>query len=378
MKREESTGSFGTEVYKKIFRPVLFRFPPEMVHGLVLEGLNVSSAVGLGGLFRKYLSVRDEALQVSLATDSGRLDFPNPVGLAAGFDKDASAAGALEGLGFGFLEVGTLTPRPQKGNPRPRLRRFPADSALWNRMGFNNIGAERVASRFPRRRRLGIPVGFNIGKAKNTPLEAAAGDYLKSVELLFPWADFFVLNVSSPNTAGLRELQAAAVLERLLKAVRRRMEELALKSNRAGRPALFVKVSPDESSPDTLAETVLRGGAAGIVATNTTVRRDGLSGPVPPDGGVSGRPLRERSTDMLRRLYRASRGRLFLIGVGGVFTAEDAYEKVLAGASLVEVYTGLVYEGPALARDINRGLLTLLKRDGFSSVREAVGKGVKI
>ncbi len=319
--------------------------------------------------------MEDPALRVTLGDGPDRLTFPNPVGLAAGFDKNAEALPGFEALGFGFLEGGTLTPRPQPGNPRPRVFRFPEQEALVNRMGFNNDGAARAAERFSRGLKLGVPIGFNIGKNKDTPLEDAARDYLACHGALFDRADFFVVNVSSPNTPGLRALQSPAHLEPLLKALREQNERLA--RERGGKkPLLFVKISPDEEPEEAIVEAAARAGLAGVVATNTTRSREGLPPSAPAEGGLSGRPLRSRSTETVRRLFRAAKGRLAVVGVGGIFSAEDAYEKILAGASLVEVYTGFIYEGPGLARRINRGLLSLLKRDGFASVREAVGKGV--
>ncbi|MGQ0644336.1 MAG: quinone-dependent dihydroorotate dehydrogenase, partial [Elusimicrobiota bacterium] len=311
-----------------------------------------------------------------------------PVGLAAGFDKNAEVLPGLETLGFGFLEAGTLTPRPQAGNPRPRIFRLPRDGALVNSLGFNNAGAAAAAHRFSEgscrtnhgRVRsptgLTIPLGINIGKNKDTPPEEAAGDYLFCLELLHPWAQFFVVNVSSPNTPGLRDLQKPSELEPLLSALGKKNEELARETAGVHKPQLFVKLSPDEEHGEETVEIALRCGFSGVVASNTTRSREGLSSSAPAQGGLSGRPLRARSTALVKRLHKAARGRLHIVGVGGVFNAEDAYEKILAGASLVEVYTGLVYQGPSLARDVNRGLLKLLRRDGFRSVQEAVGKGV--
>jgi dihydroorotate dehydrogenase len=315
------------------------------------------------------LAAEDPVLKTRVAG----IDFPSPVGLAAGFDKNAEALAGVEALGFGFLEAGTLTPRPQPGNEGPRLFRFPSAEALVNRLGFNNEGAAAVAERFSRSAPgLGIPLGINIGKNKTTPNEKAAEDYLFCLEALFPWADFFVVNVSSPNTPGLRNLQAPSELEPLMAALAKKRDALSTASGR--RPPLFVKISPDEDFGEAVAEIAVKTGFAGIVATNTTRSRDGLPADAPAEGGMSGRPLFSKSTEALRRVYKASKGRLALIGVGGVSSAEDAYEKALAGASLVEVYTGFVYGGPGLAGRIQRGLATLLKRDGFRSVAEAVGK----
>jgi dihydroorotate dehydrogenase len=295
--------------------------------------------------------------------------------LAAGFDKDAEVIPALEALGFGFIEVGTVTPRPQPGNPSPRLFRFPKERALVNRLGFNNQGVEAMAQRLSRGPKRRVPLGINIGKNKDTPNELAVNDYLFCLDRLFDYGDFFVVNVSSPNTPGLRELQSDAVLGPLLTTIRKRAEVLRGERNRPGRPLLFVKVSPDEDQYESMVETVVAAGFDGLVATNTTRERNDLP-LAPPEGGMSGVPLRARSTDVLRRIARAARGRLILIGAGGVFAAEDALEKVLAGATLVELYSGFVYGGPGAARWVARRLPRLAARGGYGTVQEAVGKAL--
>lgn len=325
-------------------------------------------------LLRRIFADRSAAVDPALQVSLGWLTFPNPVGLAAGFDKNAEALECLEILGFGFLEAGTLTPRPQSGNPAPRLFRFPRQQALVNRLGFNNVGVEAVSQRFSRGVDLNVPLGFNIGKFKDTPLDQAAGDYIACLEKLFAWAEFFVVNVSSPNTPGLRDLQAPADLEPLLTAIKEKNDALALQADQVRQPLLFVKLSPDEESYEEMVEVAVRAGFNGIVATNTTRGREGLPAGAPKEGGMSGRPLRDKSTEVIRRVYKAAQGRLHVIGVGGVFTAEDAYEKILAGASLVEVYTGFVYGGMSVPHDINQGLLALLKRDGLSNIQQAVGQ----
>ncbi len=391
----------------------MFHLPPEAAHDLGITALKFMGAKPFKPLLQKRLAVNDPALNVNI----GGLKFPNPVGLAAGFDKNAEALPGLEALGFGFMEAGTLTPRPQPGNPKPRVFRFPADKALVNRLGFNNVGASVVAHRFTEMfsyacpdpadgtipqtgaspsgvegkspltgQHLSVPLGINIGKNKDTTLADATSDYVFSLNLLHPWANFFVVNVSSPNTPGLRSLQNPKELEELLSALGRKNEELAAETAGVHKPKLFVKISPDETHGDETVEIALRCGFSGIVATNTTRSRAGLTSlPSVPsdkpgrplaaaDGGMSGAPLRAMSTEVVRRLYKAARGRLAIIGVGGIFTAEDAYEKILAGASLVEVYTGFIYQGMSVARDINLGLLELLKRDGFKSIQDAVGQ----
>lgn len=359
--------------YDWLIRPMLFSLPPEGAHHLGISGLRAIGTPVLRRVIGASLRVSDPALQVTLGQGPGAIHFPNPVGLAAGFDKNARALRGLEALGFGFLETGTVTPLAQPGNPKPRIFRVPEVQALVNRLGFNNDGIRGVLANLERTPRLSIPLGFNIGKNKDTPLDRAAADYVKCVEAFFPRADFFVVNVSSPNTPGLRALQAPAEMEPLLRAVAERADALAAQSGRP-RPPLFVKVSPDEEFGEPVVEIAAKHRFAGVVATNTTRSREGMPATAPTDGGASGAPLRARSTEHVRRLYRAAAGRLAIIGVGGIFSAEDAYEKIRAGASLIEIYTGFIYRGMTLPRDINRGLLNLLRRDGFKTIGEAVGK----
>lgn len=354
-------------------RPILFSLPPEPAHHIGLAAIRSFGLRPIGNRLRHRLAVDDAALHVTVGEGAGAIHFPNPVGLAAGFDKNARALRGLEALGFGFLEAGTVTPLAQPGNRKPRIFRVPEVQALVNRLGFNNDGIPGVLANLERTPRLSIPLGFNIGKNKDTPLERAADDYVKCVEAFFPRADFFVVNVSSPNTPGLRALQAPGEMEPLLGAVAQRADAMAAQSGQA-RPPLFVKVSPDEDFGESVVEIAAKHRFAGVVATNTTRSREGIPSTVPTDGGASGAPLRARSTEHVRRLYRAAAGRLAIIGVGGIFSAEDAYEKIRAGASLIEIYTGFIYKGMTLPREINRGLLNLLRRDGFKTIGEAVGK----
>ncbi len=346
----------------------MFLLPPETAHNLAVMALKCSKP--LQPLLRRQCLVRDERLHVKL----GALSFPNPVGLAAGFDKNVEVLEGLQSLGFGFLEAGTLTPKSQPGNMKPRIFRFPEQEALVNRMGFNNQGIHAAAKKMNGRMKIPVPVGFNIGKCRGTPLEKAVGDYRNCVDVLFDWADFFVVNISSPNTPGLRHLQGPVYLEPLLQALREKVDALTLSKKCLHKPLLFVKISPDEHLDEVVSEIAIKTRIDGIVAVNTTRSRDGLPDTAPEEGGMSGRLLKTRSTETIRRLYQSTKGQLPIIGAGGVFSAEDAYEKILAGASLVEVYTGFIYKGYTLARDINRGLVKLLKRDGFQSVQEAVGK----
>jgi dihydroorotate dehydrogenase len=302
------------------------------------------------------------------------LRFGNPTGLAAGFDKSATAVAAFRAFGFGFVEVGTVTPRPQVGNPLPRLFRLPADEAVINRMGFNNDGAIAVAQRLRMSPRC-LPIGVNLGKNADTPLERALEDYCACLDELYDVGDYIVINVSSPNTPGLRTLQASANLRALLSGVQARNRSLARARQTRPRP-LFVKIAPDlePRAMGDIVEAVQVCAVDGIIATNTTTGREGLTTPTAEPGGLSGRPLRQRSTEVIRYMFRRAQGRLPIIGVGGIFSAADAYEKICAGASLVQLYTGLIYRGPALPHRINVGLVRLLQRDGLTHLSQADGR----
>ncbi len=304
-------------------------------------------------LFKSLFVVKNQALETTL----WGITFPNPVGLAAGFDKDAKYIDALACLGFGFIEIGTVTPRAQPGNPKPRLFRLPADQALINRMGFNNNGAANAAENLKKRKQQ-IIIGGNIGKNKDTPNEDATSDYEKSFLELYRYVDYFVVNVSSPNTPGLRALQDKEPLTELL----RRLQTLN-RDNRAGKPILL-KIAPDLTNEqlDDIVAIVKTTGIHGIVATNTTISREGLKTPADQvarldPGGLSGKPLRTRSTEVIKYIHTKSGGKIPIIASGGIFTAVDAQEKLNAGASLVQVYTGFIYEGPAIASNICKGLL---------------------
>lgn len=337
-------------IYKKIIRPLLFRFDPEKTHTFVSKLLKAFPFGPRAVLpFKRY---RSDHLKVTLFG----LTFPNPVGLAAGFDKDAELLDVWPALGFGFMEVGTVTARAQPGNDKPRLFRYPNDRALINRMGFNNQGADAMLRRFEHRAKKkvsgSIPVGINIGKSKVVPVDKAVPDYLYSFDLLYPFGDYFVINVSSPNTPGLRELQDRPALKELLAAVSQ------MNRQRQNKP-LLVKIAPDlsELQLDDVLEVVLAVGLSGIVATNTTLSRENLTSVSAETGGLSGAPLARKSTEVIRYLRRASSGKLPIIGVGGIFSAEDVAEKLDAGASLVQLYSGLVFEGPMVVHQIKKGLL---------------------
>ncbi|MCB9600597.1 MAG: quinone-dependent dihydroorotate dehydrogenase [Sandaracinus sp.] len=370
-------------LYRSLVRPLLWRLDAETAHHLAFGALRSASAIPgavqmLGG------APKDS----SLLTEALGLRFPGPLGLAAGFDKDAVGFEALGDLGFGFVEIGTLTGQPQPGNPRPRLFRLPEDRALLNRMGFNNGGSEAAMPRLAAPRR--TIVGVNIGKTKLVAEEDAIADYVLSTKRLGPHADYFVVNVSSPNTPGLRDLQAVEKLRPLLVAVREALDEVApprrgldergrFASGR-GRVPLLVKIAPDlaDTDVDAVAELALDLGLDGILATNTTIRRDGLATPKATvealgAGGLSGAPLRARSAEVLRRLRARVDDRLVLISIGGIASAAEAWSRIKAGATLVQLYSSFVYEGPTLPARIHEGLAELARAEGFDRVQDAVG-----
>ena len=334
---------------------------PEAAHRLTIRLLSA----GLGF----YTSGADDPI---LETRLWGRRFPNPIGMAAGYDKNAEAYRALLRLGFGFAEVGSVTPRPQPGNPKPRLFRLTEDRAVINRMGFNNDGVEAIARRLQGRGRLPGPLGINLGKNKDSA--DAAADYVRGVQVLGPYADYLVINVSSPNTPGLRALQGREPLAALIEAVKRARHDACPEM-----PPLLVKIAPDLQPEDKhdIAAVALESGIDGLIVSNTTIAR-------PPSlrsahraeaGGLSGAPLFQPSTALLAEMYRLTQGRLALVGVGGVASGADAYAKIRAGASLVQLYSALVYEGPGLVGRIKRELAQALRRDGFSSLSQAVGVG---
>ena len=336
---------------------MLHRFDPETAHGLSLTALRL----GLAPLPGPVTSAR-------LKTELAGLSLPNPVGLAAGYDKNAVALGPLSRAGFGFLEVGAATPLPQEGNPKPRLFRLTEDRAAINRFGFNNQGAVLIATRLASRKRGSVPVGINLGANKTSTDRAA--DFAQVLALCGPHVDFATVNVSSPNTEKLRDLQGPAALTALLEGVMHVRGTLA-------RPIpIFLKIAPDLSPDDlaALADVALSSGLSGIIATNTTLSRDGLRAPQKSEtGGLSGAPLFEKSTRVLAQLSKLTQGKLPLIGVGGISSPEQAYAKICAGASAVQIYTSMVYQGLSVACDIAKGLDTLLARDGFATVAQAIG-----
>ncbi|AIQ63553.1 diguanylate cyclase [Paenibacillus stellifer] len=363
-------------LYRNFAKPFFFKMDPEAAHHLVIGGLQKSAALPGGKASLRMMYGVPESPE--LAVDLFGLHFHTPVGLAAGLDKNAQAVGGFSSIGFGFMEVGTVTPKGQPGNEQPRLFRLPSDEALINRMGFNNEGADSMANRLKKAGRRSIPVAVNIGKNKTTPNEDAHEDYRKCIRTLYPYGDFFVVNISSPNTPDLRSLQHGSELSRLLTEVK---EEMEIQRGKSGaKKSILVKIAPDVSASELeyMVNTIAEAGVDGIIATNTTISRNGLSHERASEtGGLSGKPLRDRSTEIISAIYRQTRGQLPIIGSGGIFTPQDAYDKIKAGASLVEIYTALIYEGPEVNRRLHAGLRNLLRRDGFRHISEAVGADVQ-
>lgn len=352
----------------RLIRPLLFLFDAETIHRFVMRVTGI--VLGLGfvrAIARRFFLVESPRLRQTL----WGLEFANPVGLAAGFDKNAEHFNALGALGFGFIEVGTVTGQGQVGNDRPRMFRLPRDRGLLNRMGFNNDGSEVVAARLERGP-IEPLLGVNIGKTKVVPLEDAPSDYELSFRRLYPYARYFAVNVSSPNTPNLRELQQKGPLLELMGRLSELNEELAAARGEAPRPILL-KIAPDihdELLGDIL-DVIERAGVDGIIATNTTIERGALTTPGQEElgpGGVSGAPVRRRSLEVIRAIYEKTQGALPIIGVGGIFSPEDALETIEAGASLVQVWTGFVYEGPAMVRRINRYLDRVCVQRGVGSI----------
>ena len=337
-------------MYKRVIRPILFLFDPEWVHYFSFAAIRVLHRIPfMGGLVRKLYSSKKPSLQKEVFG----IHFPNPVGLAAGFDKDAKLFRELSNFGFGFIEIGTVTPKPQGGNPKPRLFRLKKDKGIINRMGFNNEGVEAAAKRLKRNKN--IIIGGNIGKNKTTPNNNAQEDYLICFDVLFDVVDYFVVNVSSPNTPNLRDLQEKEPLTALLNTLQKQ------NNSKPKRKPILLKIAPDLSDTQLsdIIDIVEVTKIDGVIATNTTLSRDGLKSNetlTSQSGGLSGKPLTKRSTEVIRYLHTHSKGAFPIVGVGGIHTPSDAKEKLDAGASLIQLYTGFVYEGPALVCNINKKL----------------------
>lgn len=355
----------------------MFGLDAERAHELGVKALQL----GLGGFYSTGTAVEFGEIE------RFGLKFSNPLGIAAGFDKNGVVVNQLASLGFGSVEVGTVTFSPQRGNPKPRLFRLPKDQALINRLGFNNDGAEVIAERLKHLDRKCI-VGVNIGRNKDVRNEEATDNYLRCFEIVHGVADYVAVNVSSPNTPNLRELQRSDSLEELLKALQKRNGELTSRNVRgneqgdglpdAGKKPILIKIAPDlnEAEIEAIVDIAVRYEISGIIATNTTISRKGLSSQDVDrigNGGLSGKPLEKRSNEVISAIYRYSKGKLPIIGAGGVFTAKDAFTKIAAGASLIQAYTGFVYGGPTFANDIKAGLASILRARGFGTVEDAVG-----
>ena len=336
-------------MYKFVIKPLLFLFDPEWVHHTVFKSIKIAHKIpGVSSLLRAMFTIKGKGLERKLFG----LTFPNPVGLAAGFDKDAKLFQELSNFGFGFVEIGTLTPKPQDGNPKKRMFRLTEDEGLINRMGFNNEGVEAAVKRLKKNK--GVLIGGNIGKNKITPNEEAVNDYIYCFEALFDHVDYFVVNVSSPNTPNLRALQDKAPLTHLLSTLK------DLNDQKDKPKPILLKIAPDLSNDQLLdiIEIVISVKIDGVIATNTTLSRAGLQSTNKEEmGGLSGRPLTLRSTEVIRFLVEKSNNAFPIIGVGGIHKPEDAIEKLEAGAALVQLYTGFVYEGPAAVKNINRALI---------------------
>lgn len=348
-------------MYEALLRPVLFTLDAEKAHHLGMAGLKAMPVA-------MAKSWRSNAKAERMSTTVAGLTFPNPVGLAAGLDKNAEALVGLFGLGFGFVEVGTVTPRPQSGNPLPRIFRIPEHTALINRLGFNNEGMAEMKARLERLAWRPAPVGVNIGKNKDTPNERAVEDYVACAETVGPLGDYVVVNLSSPNTPGLRQLQEPEALAAILSAVKAKV----------GAKPLFLKIAPDlgDEAVDAVVDVVRSTGVTGLICTNTTITRPFEHPTAKETGGLSGKPVFQRSTEVLKRAFKRSEGKLPIIGVGGVFDGDDAFAKIAAGASLVQIYTGFIYGGPGLPRRILDRLEQKVAELKLSSLSEAIGRDV--
>ena len=380
-------------LYNSLIRNILFRLPSETAHEFGIETLKI----GLGSKLAQNWAEKKFACNEFGELKRFGLTFKNPFGIAAGFDKNAVVANQLCALGFGFIEVGTVTFHPQKGNPKPRLFRLPQDSALINRAGFNNLGTTSAVERL-KKSRPNCVLGVNIGKNKDVPNDKAIENYLQSFDLAHEVADYIAVNVSSPNTPNLRELQKADALEELLKELQKRnkvlspaLRRLNLNNTEETPPEggtqnlkpVLVKIAPDltEAEIESIVDICLRLKLDGIIATNTTISRNGLQTSANEiekigNGGLSGKPLRDQSNQVIKQIFQISKGKLPIIGVGGIFNSEDAFEKIAAGASLVQAYTGFIYQGFSFARDVNFGLAKILREKGFKNLDEAVGSQV--
>ncbi len=359
-------------MYRKLIRPVLFLLSAETSHRLTLGFLRLLYLVpGMHYLIRTVAN----HVTPSLPTKVMGLEFPNPVGMAAGMDKNAKCARPLADLGFGWVELGTVTPLKQSGNPGKCIFRLPDNAAIINRMGFTSVGVDRFIRNLQRFGKGGI-AGINIGKNRNTPMDQAIDDYLSAMQAVYPYADYITVNISSPNTSHLRDLQKRDNLDALLGSLKN--EQIMLGKTRRHYVPLAVKIAPDLNDEEiaTIAEMLIKHKIDAVIATNTTITRPGIEDDIRASerGGLSGRPLKTLSTEVIRKLYNHLQGQIPIIGVGGVENAADAWDKMVAGADLIQIYTGFIYEGPAIIRRIVRGLERRVRSSGFSTISEAVSK----
>ncbi len=366
-----------SKLYRNLIRPILFKTSPEAAHEFGIKSLEFAlKSKAAQDFFRQKFACQEFAELKRFG-----LTFKNPLGVAAGFDKNGKVVNQLAALGFGFVEVGTVTFNPQKGNEKPRLFRLHEDKALINRLGFNNEGTAKVVGRL-KKANPNCVLGVNIGKNKDVSIDDAIENYLQSFDLAFAIADYIAVNVSSPNTPNLRELQKADRLEELLSALQKRNSELGGQNKKI--LPLLVKIAPDlsETEIEAIVDIAQKRNLAGIIATNTTTSRKGLQTNRTEierigSGGLSGKPLKNPSNRVIKQIYKHSKGKLPVIGVGGIFSAQDAFEKITSGACLLESYTGFIYQGFSFARDVNFGLAKILKQKGFGNLDEAVGTDVK-
>ena len=359
-------------MFYRLIRPLLFLFDPETVHRATFAALRALYALpGTRTVVRRLVGARVPTLPLELMG----MKLKNPIGLAAGLDKNAECPQAFADCGFGWLEVGTVTPRPQPGNPRPRLFRLTPAGAIINRMGFNNAGMALLLDHLYRAE-IGCPVGINIGKNKDTPNEEAIQDYLTCLRAVYPHADYVTVNISSPNTPGLRELQDADQLDTLLATLK--AEQAKLHASHGRYVPIALKIAPDLSNEqiEAIASLLLNHRFDAVIATNTTITRPGIEGDLSTHeaGGLSGRPLRPLATEIIHRLYRILQGRVPIIGVGGIESADDAWEKLVAGAEALQIYTGCIYKGPDIVREIVAGLAVRVRASGCATLAEAIAK----
>lgn len=359
-------------MYKQILRPLLFKFDPELIHEITVEWLSRAGKLPpVVALLKKIYGKRAADLPIEVMG----IQFPTPVGLAAGLDKDARCISALSSLGFGHLELGTVTPKPQPGNPVPRLFRIPEYQAIINRMGFNSGGIHQFLENVASTQKT-VPLGINLGKNAVTPIEQAADDYISGLRQLYLYADYFAINISSPNTKNLRDLQSDEALDNLLERIMRTRDELAAEFKR--KVPVAVKLAPDleNNNIPSLAGLLIRHQVDAVIATNTTIDHSSVSGSKHAEetGGLSGKPLKDRANEVTALLYHELQGKLPIIGVGGIFTAEDAWQRLVAGAEMVQIYTGFIYNGPGTVADIVNGLAKRVSNAGENSLPAAVIK----